>query len=354
MSTQFGDADRLFDPQLYASLIAHDPAARMGRLLDEEYPYFGPRRRSDLESEGNVVIDLRACLEFQLELDVTSVIAPNIVIKRSFNSIEAVISKHFIRNAASFWEEIGDERPLLVTIAVDAEALQDRTELEAFLADITLMDAPPAGFYLLIANPTSQIAPELVDYRTMAGWMFLNHSLRINGFEVVNGFSDILTPFLCAAGGSAGATGWWANLKVFSMDRFEPPSPGGRRPVPRYLSRGLLNSIRFDEFQRLRDEFPGVVNQLPSDDLYDVENGSQPDGQEAEILQTWDTISSFAAIDEAPELSECVEWIETAEDLYNTINTSPAMRLSGRSNDAHLGHLRSGLELFAELAEIDL
>ncbi|MCB1093495.1 MAG: hypothetical protein KDL87_18300, partial [Verrucomicrobiae bacterium] len=109
-----------------------------------------------------------------------------------------------------------------------------------------------------------------------------------------------------------------------------------------------------DEFQRLRDEFPGVVNQLPSDDLYDVENGSQPDGQEAEILQTWDTISSFAAIDEAPELSECVEWIETAEDLYNTINTSPAMRLSGRSNDAHLGHLRSGLELFAELAEIDL
>lgn len=354
MADDFGDADRLFDPQLYASLIAHDPAARMGKLLEEDYPYFEPRRRNQLESEANVIRDLRACLEFQRDIDVTAVIAPNILIRRSLNSIEAAVAKSFIRNSAAIWSEVGDGRPLLATIALDGDALQDRHELEAFLADITLLDVPPAGFYLLVASPTSEIAPELIDYRTLAGWMLMNHALTLNGFEVVNGFSDILTPFLCAAGGSAGATGWWANLKVFSMDRFEPPSPGGRRPVPRYLSRGLLNSIRFDEFQRLRGLFPNVVNGLPSDDLYRVGNGSQPDHQDSEVLQTWDTIGSFATRSTNPSPAECLEWIQDAEDLYDGINTSPAMRLAGRSNDAHIEHLRGGVELFAELAEIDL
>lgn len=354
MATDHADSDRLFDPQLYASLIAHDSAARMGRLLEEDYPYFGPRRRSQLETERNVLDDLRACLEFQLGLDVTHVIAPNILIKRSLNSIEGLIAKTFIRNAADIWAEVGDGRPLLATIAADADALQDRHELESFLADITVLESSPTGFYLLVAHPTSQIGPELIDYRTLGGWMLMNHSLSLNGFEVINGFSDILTPFLSASGAQAGATGWWANLKVFSMDRFEPPSPGGRRPVLRYLSKGLLNSVRFDELERLRRLFPSVLNGLTTDALYDEANGSQPDDQQAEVLQTWDAVSSFGTPDANPNLGQCMEWVAGARRLYDEINASPAMRLPGRSNDDHLDHLQGGLELFAELAEIDL
>ncbi len=354
MSSDHSRAERLFDPQVYASLIAHDPAAKMGRLLENDYPYFGSRRRSQLETESTVVEDLRACLAFQRDLDVTKAIAPNILIKRSFNSIEGLIAKTFIRHAARIWAQVGDDRPLLATIAVDADALQDRNELASFLGDITVLEEPPSGFYLLVANPASQIGPELVDYRTLAGWMLLNHALSVNGFEIVNGFSDILTPFLCAAGGQAGATGWWANLKVFSMDRFEPPSPGGRRPVLRYLSKALLNSIRFDELQRLRGLFPAVLNGLATDSLYDEANGSQPDDQQAEVLQTWDAVSSFAPPGTTPSLDQCVDWVRNSRRLYDSINASPAMRLVGRSNDNHLDHLLGGLKLFAELAEIDL
>ena len=36
--------------------------------------------------------------------------------------------------------------------------------------------------------------------------MFLNDVLSVNGFLVINGFSDLLTPFLGAAGAEAGAT----------------------------------------------------------------------------------------------------------------------------------------------------
>lgn len=351
MESEHPHADRLFDPQFYATLVAHDADGRLGKLLSPDYEaYFEPRRRSQLEGESMVRDDLRSCLEFQAELPVTAAMAPNIVIRQRFNSIESVISKNFIRNARHTWNDVGDGRPLFVTLAMDAEALQERNELEEFLSDITLLDEPPDGFYLLVNNPTSDIAPELIDARTLAGWMLLNHSLHLNGFQVINGFSDILTPFLCAAGGDAGATGWFNTQKVFSMNRFAPPAAGGMRPVPRYLSKGLLNSIRFDELHRLRGRFPGLLNGLPTDANYDVNNGSQPDDQMAEVLQAWDTISSYTN----PAIENCAGWVSDAETLYEEINISPGLRLMGRSNDAHLDSLGGGVQLFAELAEIDL
>lgn len=354
MAAEHAHCERLFDPQFYASLLAHDPDGRMGKLLSEDdYPYFKARRRSQLEREANVIEDLASCLEFQSRLPVTAAIAPNIVIRQRFNSAEAVIAKNFIRNTRHQWSAIGDGRPVYATLAMDAEALQDRLELEEFLNDITLLEEPPDGFYLLVHNPSSEIAPELVDARTLAGWMLVNHSLNLNGFEVINGFSDILTPFLCAAGGVAGATGWYNTQKVFSLDRFAPPSPGGRRPVPRYLSKGLLNSIRFDELHRLRRMFPAVLNDLPSDEFYPAENGSEPEGQIQEILQTWETISSFAPEMVPQELTECMGWITSARRLYDQVGFAPGMRLIGRSNNAHLDSLEGGLRLFAQLAEMD-
>lgn len=356
MESSFREADRLLDPQFYAALLAQDGDARLGKLGQdpEEYPYFERRRRNQLESEAKVVDDLRRCLEFQKGLKVNKVIAPSIVIRRSLNSIEAVIAKNFIRNARAVWNEVGDSRPLLATIALDEDAIHDKEELMAFLGDITLLDEAPDGFYLLVASPTSQIRPELINDRTLGGWMLINHVLNLNGYEVVNGFSDILTPFLCAAGGDSGATGWWSNLKVFSLDRFAPASGMGRRPVFRYLSKGLLNSVRYDELQTLRDSFPQVMNGLSSDQYYDPEYGSEPPNQNAEILQSWETIASFEETGSAINLKNCLGWVQQARENYDEIKNAPAMRLMERSNDAHLESLESGIQLFAELAEIDL
>ena len=228
---------------------------------------------------------MESCLRFQAGLPVTSVIAPSIVIRQRFNSVDAVIAKNYLRNAKEVWNTVGDGRLLYGTLATDAEALQDRHALEEFLAEITVLDRPPNGFYLLVHQPTSEIPAELIDPRTLAGWMMVNHSLSLNGFEVVNGYSDLLTPFLGAAGGVAGATGWFNTQKVFSLDRFSPPVSGGRRPVPRYLSARLINSIRVDEFQLLRGRFPEIANGLSTDEFYNVEKGSMPDNQVEEVLK---------------------------------------------------------------------
>ena len=354
IEAEFPHADRLFDPQWYACVLAHDPNSRMGNLASYDYSYFEARRRSQLESENQVKVDLESCLQFQSQLPVTSVIAPGIVIRQRFNSVEAVVAKNYLRNAREVWNSVGDGRPLLGTLAIDAEALQDRHALEEFLAEITVLDMPPDGIYLLIHQPTSEIPSELIDSRTLAGWMLMNHSLSLNGFEVVNGYSDLLTPFLGAAGGVAGATGWFNTQKVFSLDRFSPPQPGGRRPVPRYLSTNLINSIRVDEFQLLRRRFPEIVNGLSTDDYYNPEDGSMPENQVEEVLQSWEAIKRLNPTNQAEALTACDRYVNAALNLYERINISPGMRLMGRSNGDHLNSIRTSLRLFAELAEIDL
>lgn len=357
MTTDFPMADRLVDPQFYATLIARIDGTRLGRLA-VDYPYFEPRRRGQLESETQIRLDLEAVLRFQADLPVTHVIAPNIIIPRSLNSVEAVIAKNFIRNTQTVWATLNDERPIYATLAVSDEALRDRQELEEFLIDITVLDEGPDGFYLLVYHDSSAAMEDLIDSRTMAAWLLLNHSLKLNGYQLINGYSDILTPFLAAAGADAGATGWWSNLKVFSLERFEPAVPGGQQPVPRYLSCGLLNSIRFDELQRIRDVVPRVLNDLDSDDYYPTNNGSRPDDRTVEMLQTWEAIrhlnESIREGETVLNMRQCQAWVNQARNLYVEVNTDAGLQLFKRSNDAHLDPIRYGIEMFADLAEIDL
>ena len=149
---------RLLDPQFYATMIAAKPGARLGSLVGEDsYPYFESRRRRDLEREQQVMDDLEGVLRFQAGLAVTALIAPNIVIQRSFDSVEATISKSFLRNAARVRNEVRKGVPLYATLAVSSAALNDRIELQNFLQEITEIDEPPDGFYILLEKPDSTI-----------------------------------------------------------------------------------------------------------------------------------------------------------------------------------------------------
>ena len=243
-------AEILLDPEFYACFYAHQPDAKLGGL--NEWPYFSTQRRSQLESSETVEKILADTFDTVVDLPLTSIIAPNIFIPRSFNSIEAVIAKNFIRKTQQLFKKTGDKRNVFATLAIDRDTLLDQTEFEAFLNDITVLDNPPDGFYIIVGggitdDRTKISRSELIHADVIAGWMMLNFTLSINGFKVINGFSDILTPFLGCAGGYAGATGWWSNLRMFSMSRYINTVSGGRLPTIRYLSNALLNRITHDE-----------------------------------------------------------------------------------------------------------
>ena len=174
------------------------------------------------------------------------------------------------------------------------------------------------------------------------------------GLLVINGFSDLLTPFLGAAGAEAGATGWWSNLRTFSLERFSPATGGGRTPTERYLSCALLNRITYYELDILRRRVRSVLNRLGTDALYAWE-GSQPP-RNKEVLQTWDAIKALnqalVSAEEEESLQRCGKAVETALDTYALISQQ-AVALNSKSGNSHLEDLDGGLRLFKRLAELD-
>lgn len=346
LTTAKANADILIDPQLYATFAASVEAARMGNL--PEWPYFSPLRRSALEVSDEVDRVLRATMAHMLTLPVTGVISPNIHVSRSFDSREAVIAKNFIRNARKIYSEFGDDRPLYATIAVSRETLLERADFEEFLNDVTMLSDRPDGFYILISSRGSEAQTDIFHADVIARWMLLNYSLKINGFEIINGYSDVLAPFLGAVGGDAGASGWFSNLRVFSLDRFQPQPSGGRRPIKRYLSTRLLNRITFTEKEALSGIVPAITNGLPHDAAYDPE----PDTT-AEMTQTWEALGSLAGRlvlnDIEAGLAACSAAVTRAEATYSEI-AEAGVALDRKSGDGHLEPLREGIAAFKELA----
>jgi hypothetical protein len=347
-------AERLLDPQYYAIFLNGTEEARLGYLLEEDYAaYFKPRRRSQLERESQIEKELTAALTFQSGLNVTGIVAPNILIPNSLNSIEAVISKNFIRLAKAQYAVLNDERPVFATLVVSRNALMDKQELVDFLNEITLLENPPDGFYVLISARNTEARSDIYNADVIAAWMFINHTLKVNGFKVINGYSDILTPFLGVAGGEAGALGWWSNLKVFSLDRFNPSAGGGRLPIQRYLSLALLNRITFSEFDQLRRMLPTIQNELDTDALYDPDQGSVPQ-RNLEVIQSWEAVKALntrmIGADQAASLRNGGEMVKQAGLNYDLVQR--LIRLDQKSNAEHIQPLTEGLGLFARLAEL--
>jgi hypothetical protein len=350
-------ADLLFDPQYYAGHNVVSPEPRLGRLETcEEYSkYFRQRRRRELESDTKAICqDITDCLKFQKELNLTYLIGPNILISRSFDSIEAVIAKNFIRLTGQVTDKLKSRKPVLATLALSREALLDKKELVDFLTDVTLLDNPPNGFYILVASRNESARSDIFNADVIAGWMMINYALFLNGYKIINGYSDILTPFLGVAGATAGATGWWSNLRTFSLGRFLPAG-GGRLPVQRYLSKLLLNRITFFELEQLREVYPGILNCLETDGLYPADQGSEPKRTD-EILQTWETIKSLnqdlVSGDVKKDLNLCRQTIERAHVAYDNIETHIPL-LDPKSNSDHLTAMFEGFRLFAQLAELE-
>ena len=360
--TEYPQAELYFDPQYYAAFNVEHPEARLGQLEGcEEYAsFFRRRQRRQLEAGGAPLeTDIRDCLAFQEQLLVNGVISPNIIIRRSFDSIDAAISKNFIRQAGALHRQARCAKPLYVTLAVSRDTLLDRTELFAFLEDITVLEFPPRGFYILVAARSQEARADIFHADVIAGWLLINHCLAINGFEVINGYSDLLSPFLGAVGGSAGASGWWNNLRVFSLDRFLPAG-GGRRPVQRYLSKVLISRIRFDELAALVQlrgremPIPDVLNRMPTDCGYSLAEGFEP-APLAEVLQSWEALKSLTddlcTGDVIDALDRCRNAVASAQAAFEEIRATFGT-LDPKSAGDHLSAIAEGLRQFGEMAEI--
>lgn len=340
--------DLLMDPLFYANLYAAEPNVKLGRLPD--WDFFSGFRRNQLEEPGKIDTVLKSYLKSQVDLPVTGIIAPNIYISRSFDSIEAAIAKNFIRRTASIYDgERNDKRPVYASILVSREALLQKDEFNLFLNDITALGNPPDGFYVIVGARSSAARTDIFNADVIAAWMLMNHALNINALEVINGYSDTLTPFLGIAGGTAGATGWWSKLRMFGLDSLIPTTTGGRLPIIRYLSVLLMNRITHTEKDAFSAFIPEVLNALGHDDDYSPE----PE-RSVEVLQSWESlrklIDTLVTDDMEASLRAAEEALDRAENAYAYLKSQVA--IDPKSNDEHLEAIRQGIAVFKQTAEI--
>ena len=102
--------------------------------------------------------------------------------------------------------------------------------------------------------------------------------------------------------------------------------------------------------------YPEVLNGLPTDSLYDEQNGSIPE-RNKEVLQSWDAIKKLNQLMNGKSIEEnlqtCKKTILSSESLYAKLNFA-RVSLEEKSDDGHLSELNDGIDLLCRKAQIKL
>lgn len=258
LSTVQGDypsVERIVDPQLYAGTIW---PVRDGRLTD--YPYYKQRLAPVSFSPGQIQWLVKAALDWQAALDISAVVSPTVRVD-ALGSQWAQIAMMLAQETVARHD---GEKPLLISLVVDEDALRQRSLVNEWLNDLTLLDVD--GFYLVVRR-TSETYRQHYEPDVLASLLGICYSLaELNEYRVFVGYTDITTMLFHAVGVTATCAGWYVNLRQFNLRRFEPVS-GGRPARARYSSSPLLNCIYMTELDGIYNggRVADVLSRTPFD-----------------------------------------------------------------------------------------
>jgi hypothetical protein len=279
----------LVDPQFYVTTI---PNARDGKL--PLYPYYVPSlTRSSFDPTG-VRDYAKKTIDFQATLDLDRWVSPTVLFN-GFRDPWSQIALSLGQSSIEVWKSKGKAKPLLVSLVVDEQALRDRTSLDEYLDAISTFDVE--GFYVVVRRNDPNY-PAAFEEDALVNLMYLTYVLGDrNSFEVIHGYTDLVGALLLAVGAKATASGWYSNLRQFSLNRFLP-AKGGRPPRDRYTSRQLMNSIFVNPELYQIDE-AGKVQEVLSGTGYDSVMSSGPLNapwpRKTSCLHHWKVLSTIRA-----------------------------------------------------------
>ena len=227
----------IFDPQFYAASL-NNP--RDGHLSEFDY-YSNNRGLGRTHFSGTRIRRyVRECLDYQHRTfgrNVSYLVSPTILFD-SFRDSWSQISLNMAVESADYHSSLNSPRPLLLSLVISESAFQTIDAVEEFLDAITEIDVQ--GFYIIIRRNSASLQSAM-ESAPFGRFMYFCHVLTtINEYDVIVGYSDWQSFLLEAAGVTHTATGWFQNLRQFSLTRFQPSS-GGRRPLKRYSSAPLLS-----------------------------------------------------------------------------------------------------------------
>lgn len=343
------------DPEFYAIGHITHPDPNLGAL--EEWSYFEPPRKTRLISGVAIPDIIKNTVKLQDALGVSNCIAPNVFIRRA-DSIDTAIALNFLNQTKEQASQVTD-RPVYGTISIHRDALLADNNFRDILDGLTGLDNPPDGYYIVVGSNEQQssgnfVRSDLYDPEVIAGWMYMNYVLTLNGAKVVNGYCFLLSPLMGICGASACASGWSSGLRKFCLDRYIRQGKGGRRPNARYLSTSLLSYIRQTNFETYKEIVPEVVNGLATDAPY--ESGEPTQTEQAQ--QAWDGLSKLSqefagdVSEIESRLSEFSQFVVEAKIHWSFLQEAGFVEET-EPNMERLDSILQGIALLKEWAELD-
>ena len=240
-------------------------------------------------------------------------------------------------------------------LAVDRDVFLNGAGFRDIVDALTAIENPPDGYYLLVGSNGARDAGGLVrsdvfHAEVIAGWMYTNYALSINGARVINGYCHLLSPLLGICGAEAAASGWFSGLRRFSMSKYVKEAGGGRAPVVRYVSTPLLSRIKQTDFLAFRSIVPEIASETPSDTIYDRELT-----RTEEAIQSWEAIQALSNAcitgDVPADLNRFRGRLQRAAELWSSLQEA-GLSQEAEANLERIEAMREGITLFEKLAEL--
>lgn len=353
LKTRFGKSVTvLIDPQFY---VGGFRPQKVGHL--EDYDYFVKSLNRDSFPAEKIREYAKDVVDFQLTSGTDRVMSPAIIM----SNFEDYVSQTTIQLGQASAERIAERKaknPLLISLVFDEQALRDDDAVDEFLNVLTTLKSK--GFYMIM-NPRHSGYPAPCDENALANLMYMVYVLsRVNQYEVVCGYSDLVGIPLHAAGADATATGWASNLRQFSIGRFQPNSGRQRRPKPRYTSQPLISSIRVEaELTAIADR-KRLKTVLSGTDYDVVLDPSPADGiwqSRASYLHHWQVLNRLiskvsAEKDVSKRLAVAISLIQDAIKLYAEFEGRNPIRFKEVSSRTNLGAWLNAMNQFKKKAKL--
>lgn len=163
----------------------------------------------------------------------------------------------FAEAARNWCTQNADTTPILSTIAISSNIVQDEETIQSLLNDLVALDVE--GFYLVV-NVDEKLSPGTLKLlRNLLGMVF---ALKRNSYYVLLGYCDYWAMLAFPFGVDAFAAGGWENRRTFkpTQETFDRPKDQMQRQV-KYSSRFLLGRVVFPfEAEVLNEQ--GIWNDL--------------------------------------------------------------------------------------------
>ena len=338
--------ERLADPQFYAGIVVNP---RVGKL--PQYNHY--RANLAPASFGPAAIRefVQDTLAWQDALNVSAVVSPTVLVD-AHTSRWAQIAMMLAQESINQHQA---NKPLLISLVIAEEALQETQLVDSWLNEITQLDVD--GFYLVIRR-LSEAYRQQFEPDILTSLLRVCYSLaEINEYKVFVGYCDMVSPLLHAVGVTGTGAGWYSSLRQFGLRRFQQVT-GGSQPRSRYTSGPLLNSIYVTELDAIY--YSGLIADVLSGTSYDgrfnmstnPENVGWPKRDAA--LHHWsalhDLVLAASGVTTSDRLTSVRSQIVEALALYAQVEHFLAFR--PETNTAHLRQWLGALDRFRSDASV--